>query len=101
VAGATVRCSCDCLLPFRGIAFLSEVNRVTGIGPLNAMNIRFKSDSPGRLAFSFARPFQQPALEICEQGKQRACGQKALYHRDKVQPGCAAAASTMPRWKTA
>jgi fructose-bisphosphate aldolase, class I len=35
---------------------------------LNAMNVRFKSQLPWALSFSFARAIQQPALEIW-QGK--------------------------------
>ncbi|MBF0206389.1 MAG: fructose-bisphosphate aldolase class I [Oligoflexia bacterium] len=48
---------------------------------LNAMNIRFKSQLPWALSFSFARAIQQPALEIW-QGKDEniLMAQKALSH---------------------
>ena len=46
------------------------------------MNVRFRSQLPWALAFSFARAIQQPALEIW-QGKEEdvSVALKALYHR--------------------
>jgi fructose-bisphosphate aldolase class I len=51
---------------------------------LNAMNIRFKSQIPWALAFSFTRAIQQPALEV-RQGKKANVPDalKALYHSAK------------------
>jgi fructose-bisphosphate aldolase class I len=48
------------------------------------MNLRFKSQLPWVLAFSFARAIQQPALEIW-QGKEAnvIAAQLALLHRAK------------------
>jgi fructose-bisphosphate aldolase class I len=48
------------------------------------MNVRFKSQVPWALAFSFARAIQQPALEIW-QGKDAnvPAAQRALYFRAK------------------
>ena len=51
---------------------------------LNAMNVKFKSQLPWALSFSFARAIQQPALEIwkgMDANVEEA--QKALYHRAK------------------
>jgi fructose-bisphosphate aldolase class I len=46
------------------------------------MNVRFKSQLPWALAFSFARAIQQPALEIWRgEAAHVAEAQKALYHR--------------------
>jgi fructose-bisphosphate aldolase class I len=51
---------------------------------LNAMNVRFKSQMPWALTFSFSRAIQQPALEIW-QGKESnvKAAQQALLHRAK------------------
>ena len=66
-----------------GIAFLSG-GQSAGLATarLNAMNLRFKSQLPWALAFSFARAIQQPALEIW-QGKESnvKAAQQALLHR--------------------
>jgi fructose-bisphosphate aldolase, class I len=84
VAGATVRCllrTVPAAVP--GIAFLSGgQSSELASARLNAMNIRFKSQLPWPLAFSFARAIQQPALEIWL-GKEAnvLAAQKALYHR--------------------
>jgi fructose-bisphosphate aldolase class I len=49
---------------------------------LNAMNVRFKSQLPWALAFSFARAIQQPALEIWQgEVAHVLAAQQALYHR--------------------
>ena len=66
-----------------GIAFLSGGQSAElASARLNAMNLRFKSQLPWALAFSFARAIQQPALEIW-QGKEAnvKAAQQALLHR--------------------
>jgi fructose-bisphosphate aldolase class I len=66
-----------------GIAFLSGGQSAElASARLNAMNLRFKSQLPWALAFSFARAIQQPALEIW-QGKESnvKAAQQALLHR--------------------
>jgi fructose-bisphosphate aldolase class I len=66
-----------------GIAFLSGgQSGELASARLNAMNVRFKSQLPWALAFSFARAIQQPALEIWH-GKQAnvSAAQQALQHR--------------------
>ena len=66
-----------------GIAFLSGgQSPELASARLNAMNLRFKSQLPWALAFSFARAIQQPALEIW-QGKESnvKAAQQALLHR--------------------
>ena len=66
-----------------GIAFLSggQPSELAS-ARLNAMNVRFKSQMPWALTFSFSRAIQQPALEIW-QGKDAnvLSAQKALLHR--------------------
>jgi Fructose-1,6-bisphosphate aldolase len=68
-----------------GIAFLSGGQSAElASARLNAMNVRFKSQLPWALSFSFARAIQQPALEIwkgMDANVEEA--QKALYHRAK------------------
>lgn len=86
VADATVKCllrTVPAAVP--GIAFLSGGQSAElASARLNAMNIRFKSQIPWALAFSFARAIQQPALEIW-QGEEANVpdAQKALLHRAK------------------
>jgi fructose-bisphosphate aldolase class I len=66
-----------------GIAFLSGGQEAELASTrLNVMNLRFKSQLPWALAFSFARAIQQPALEIW-QGKESnvKAAQQALLHR--------------------
>jgi len=68
-----------------GIAFLSGGQSAELASTrLNLMNLRFKSQLPWALAFSFARAIQQPALEIW-QGKESnvKAAQQALIHRAK------------------
>jgi fructose-bisphosphate aldolase, class I len=83
-ADATVKCllrAVPAAVP--GIAFLSGGQPAELASTrLNAMNVRFKSQLPWALAFSFARAIQQPALEIW-QGKEAnvLAAQKALYYR--------------------
>jgi hypothetical protein len=66
-----------------GIAFLSGGQSAElASARLNMMNLRFKSQLPWALSFSFARAIQQPALEIWkgQQTNERAA-QQALLHR--------------------
>ena len=66
-----------------GIAFLSGGQTAElASARLNLMNLRFKSQLPWALSFSFARAIQQPALEIW-QGKEANvnAAQQALLHR--------------------
>jgi fructose-bisphosphate aldolase class I len=86
VADATVKCllrAVPAAVP--GIAFLSGgQSGELASARLNAMNVKFKSQLPWALAFSFARAIQQPALEIWH--GDNACvveAQKALCHRAK------------------
>jgi fructose-bisphosphate aldolase class I len=84
VADATVRCLLRAVPPaVPGIAFLSGGQSAElASARLNAMNVRFKSQLPWALAFSFARAIQQPALEIWRgEVAHVAAAQKALYHR--------------------
>ena len=84
VADATVRCLLRAVpTAVPGIAFLSGGQAAElASARLNAMNVRFKSQLPWALAFSFARAIQQPALEIWRgEVAHVAAAQKALYHR--------------------
>jgi fructose-bisphosphate aldolase class I len=68
-----------------GVAFLSG-GQSAGLATarLNAMNLRFKSQLPWALAFSFARAIQQPALEIwLGQDANVKAAQGVLLHRAK------------------
>jgi len=84
VADATVKCllrAVPAAIP--GIAFLSGgQSSELASARLNAMNLRFKSQLPWELAFSFARAIQLPAMEIWD-GKDANVmeAQKALFHR--------------------
>jgi fructose-bisphosphate aldolase class I len=84
VADATVKCllrAVPAAVP--GIAFLSGgQSGELASARLNAMNVRFKSQLPWALAFSFGRALQQPALEIWH-GEQSnvLAAQQALQHR--------------------
>jgi len=84
VADATVRCllrSVPAAVP--GIAFLSGGQSCElASARLNAMNVRFKSQLPWALTFSFARAIQQPAMEIWRGEETYAiAAQQALIHR--------------------
>ncbi|MGD0835511.1 MAG: class I fructose-bisphosphate aldolase [Polyangia bacterium] len=84
VAEVTVRCllrAVPAAVP--GIVFLSGGQSAElATARLNAMNVRFKSQLPWALSFSFARAIQQPALEIWRgEAAHVAAAQKALYHR--------------------
>jgi len=66
-----------------GIAFLSG-GQSAGLASarLNVMNLRFKSQLPWALTFSFARAIQQPALEIWRgEAANVKAAQQALLHR--------------------
>jgi len=84
VADNTVRCllrAVPAAVP--GIAFLSGGQAAElASARLNAMNLRFKSQLPWALTFSFARAIQQPALEVWR-GKEAnvMVAQKILYQR--------------------
>ena len=84
VANTTVNCflrAVPAAMP--AIAFLSGGQPAElASARLNAMNVRFKSQLPWTLAFSFARAIQQPALEIWQGHETNvAAAQQALYHR--------------------
>jgi fructose-bisphosphate aldolase class I len=66
-----------------GIAFLSGGQSAElASARLNMMNLRFKSQLPWALSFSFARAIQQPALEIWRgQDANVKAAQQALLHR--------------------
>jgi fructose-bisphosphate aldolase class I len=66
-----------------GIAFLSGGQSAElASARLNMMNLRFKSQLPWALSFSFARAIQQPALEIWHgQETNVKAAQQALLHR--------------------
>jgi len=84
VADATVKCLLRVVpAAVPGIMFLSGgQSGELASARLNAMNVRFKSQLPWGLAFSFDRAIQQPALEIWhgEQANTKAA-QQSLYHR--------------------
>jgi len=86
VADATVECLLRVVpAAVPGIAFLSGgQSGELASARLNAMNVRFKSQLPWALAFSFARAIQQPALEIWHGEEAHvSVAQQALYHRAK------------------
>jgi fructose-bisphosphate aldolase class I len=66
-----------------GIAFLSGGQSAElASARLNVMNLRFRSQRPWALAFSFARAIQQPALEIWQGNEANVkTAQQALLHR--------------------
>jgi fructose-bisphosphate aldolase class I len=68
-----------------GIAFLSGGQPAElASARLNLMNLRFKSQLPWALSFSFARAIQQPAMEIWRgQEANVKLAQQALLHRAK------------------
>ena len=84
VADATVKCLLRVVpAAVPGVMFLSGgQSGELASTRLNAMNVRFKSQLPWGLAFSFGRAIQQPALEIWHgdhANTERA--QQSLYHR--------------------
>jgi len=84
VADATIKCLLRTVpdaVP--GIAFLSGgQSSELASARLNAMNVRFKSELPWQVSFSFGRAIQQPALDIWL-GKETNVpeARKALYHQ--------------------
>jgi len=84
VADATVKCllrTVPAAVP--GIAFLSGgQSSELASARLNAINVRYKSELPWEVSFSFGRAIQQPALDIWL-GKETNVpkAQKALYHQ--------------------
>lgn len=84
VADATVQCllrTVPAAVP--GIAFLSggQAGELAS-AHLNAMNVRFKSQAPWPLTFSFSRAIQQPALSIWKgESANIAAAQSALMLR--------------------
>ena len=86
VADATINCLLRVVpAAVPGVAFLSGGQSAElASARLNAMHLRFKSQLPWALTFSFARAIQQPALKIW-QGKETntVLAQDALYHRAK------------------
>ena len=84
VADATVNCLLRTVpAVVHGIAFLSGgQSGELASAHLNAMHIRFKSQLPWTLTFSYARAIQQPALEIWHGDDANvAKAQQALFHR--------------------
>lgn len=86
VADATVTCllrTVPAAVP--GIAFLSGGQPAElASARLNAMNVRFASQMPWALTFSFSRAIQQPALEIWKGDDANVkAAQQALFHRAK------------------
>ncbi|MCA9005672.1 MAG: fructose-bisphosphate aldolase class I [Planctomycetaceae bacterium] len=84
VADATIECfqhSVPAAVP--GVAFLSGgQSSELASARLNAMNIKYKSQVPWALAFSFARAIQQPAMELwAGKAENTQAAQQALYHR--------------------
>jgi len=84
VANITVKClwrTVPAAVP--GIAFLSGGQSAElASARLNLMNLRFKTQLPWALSFSFARAIQQPALEIWRgQEANVKAAQQALLHR--------------------
>jgi fructose-bisphosphate aldolase class 1 len=63
------------------------------------MNLRFKSQLPWALSFSFARAIQQPALEIWrgQDANVKAARKPCCIAPDAIAPR--AEATTPPRWK--
>jgi fructose-bisphosphate aldolase class I len=84
VADATIGCllrSVPAAVP--GVVFLSGgQSGELASARLNAMNVRYKSQLPWELSFSFGRAIQQPALEIWHGERANVIpAQEALYHR--------------------
>jgi fructose-bisphosphate aldolase, class I len=66
-----------------GVVFLSGGQSAElASARLNAMNLRFKSQRPWALSFSFSRAIQQPALNLWQgQTRHAAAAQQEIYHR--------------------
>ncbi|QDU07748.1 class I fructose-bisphosphate aldolase [Gimesia aquarii] len=86
VADATVACFLRAVpAAVAGVTFLSGgQSSELASARLNAMNVKFKSQVPWELSFSFARAIQQPAMGIWGgDSANDEAAQKALYHRAK------------------
>jgi fructose-bisphosphate aldolase class I len=86
VADATIQCLLQSVpAAVAGIAFLSGgQSGELATAHLNAMHVRYKSNLPWPLTFSFARAIQQPAMSIWNgEDKNKSAAQQALYHRAK------------------
>ncbi|MCH9655959.1 MAG: fructose-bisphosphate aldolase class I [Planctomycetes bacterium] len=86
VADATIACflrAVPAAVP--GVTFLSGgQSSELASARLNAMNVKFKSQVPWELSFSFARAIQQPAMGIWGgDSANKEAAQKSLYHRAK------------------
>jgi len=86
VADATIKCllrAVPAAVP--GITFLSGgQSSELASARLNAMNVRYESELPWKLSFSYGRAIQQPALGIWHGEEANVpAAQKALYHRAK------------------
>ncbi|MDF1745080.1 MAG: fructose-bisphosphate aldolase class I [Gimesia sp.] len=86
VADATIACflrAVPAAVP--GVTFLSGgQSSELASARLNAMNVKFKSQVPWELSFSFARAIQQPAMGIWGgDSANKDAAQKSLYHRAK------------------
>ncbi|MEJ2670777.1 MAG: fructose-bisphosphate aldolase class I [Deltaproteobacteria bacterium] len=84
VADATVSCllrAVPAAVP--GVAFLSGgQDAELASARLNAMHLRWRSQMPWVLTFSYSRAIQQPALDTWKgEEANKAAAQKALYHR--------------------
>jgi len=98
----TPRCGVSCEpfpQPFRASLSYRRPIRRTGLGRLNAMNVRFKSRLPWALAFSFARAIQQPALELWRGEGSRVSRHNTLCIIGPSATQPLAAANTLSRWK--
>jgi fructose-bisphosphate aldolase class I len=84
VADATIECFLRCVpAAVPAVAFLSggQPSELAS-ARLNAMNVRYKSQHPWALSFSFSRAIQQPALEIWKgEAANAATAQQVLHHR--------------------
>jgi len=102
IADETVKCFLRVVpAAVPGITFLSGGQTAElASARLNAMNVRFKSEIPWEISFSYGRALQQPALEIW-QGKETNVlkAQQALYHRAKCNfaARCGEYTSTMEK----
>jgi fructose-bisphosphate aldolase class I len=84
VADATVRCllrAVPAAVPAVAVLSGGQAAELAS-ARLNAMNVRFKSQLPWALTFSFSRAIQQPALEIWRgEDAHVLAAQQALLHR--------------------
>ncbi len=84
VADATVKCLLRVVpAAVPGVVFLSGgQSSALASARLNAMNVRFKSQLPWALTFSYSRAIQQTALELWHgEDSNIAVAQQALLHR--------------------